>query len=280
MPSFTTLGDVTTYLGNAHSDSMNPLIVLLIPRLSADFELETDRTFDDTPYFEWMDGTGDHWLRPKHYPLVDLRRVAVGTEGAATLTNTTTNGTHATATISSTELKLSRVVSGVADTDSLTLSTSATLALLATAITALGNDWTLTIASGFSLFPSVQLRPGYLGDCRDPVEAQLRVPGSTGFEADIDSSNANLLFSHFGWPRGHQNIFVDYTAGYEIIPVELTHLITKVVAWATLQSGADFTMKREILDNYEYERDLQNLSTSALEQFKSDVNKWKRYSYP
>jgi len=274
MASFTTLSNVKTYLREAYDPSMDDLITLLITRISDLFENSTDRTFDSTAYYEWLDGTGEQELALKQYPIIALRRVVFDTVGAGDITNTTTNATIASVTILNGSMSLSRVVSGVADTETLTLSDYATLTDLSTAITALAKDWTFSVTSAYSLYPSVQLRPGFLGDCLDPSKGYLEIASAASDPVDIKSGNAATLHSSTGFPAGHQNIFVDYTAGYATLPEELTHLITNMVVWSVLQSGQDLNMKRERLDNYEYEREVREVVTNAFDQYASEAYRW------
>src|SRR5262245_11346917 len=133
------------------------------------------REFDSQQFDELYHGNGHHRLLLRQFPIISVARVAYAPTTVLRIRNTSSANQRATVAVTSTGLSLTRVASGTSSTDtSVTWAGNATLTAVATAVNALGNGWTATVAdTSFNLRASADLRSvqGAL-DTKD-VDAEL-----------------------------------------------------------------------------------------------------------
>ncbi len=170
------------------------------------------RTFAADDYREWYKAQHGQTLMLQQYPLLTVRRAAVGVTTAGYLNNTSTDATAATGSVANAALRLT-VTGGVnAGDKSFSLPGYSTMALLAAAVASYGHGWVLTVENEDS--PRA-LREDVFGDVLNGSTAALNAPGST-ISPDIDYRTGALLAGRQG------DVYVDYRAGYETIPDDLT----------------------------------------------------------
>lgn len=168
------------------------------------------RLFAADDYREWYTGCGS-CLTLRQFPLLALRRVCVGATTVGTLSNSSTDAVSASGAVINNTLRLTVVGGANASDSALTLSAYSTMALLAAAVTALGKGWTLTVETEES--PRCLREEGW-SNLLDGSTASLSGPGAA-IAVDVDYRTAAMVSTSAG------DVFVDYRAGYEVIPSDL-----------------------------------------------------------
>lgn len=169
------------------------------------------KDFEQTSYSkESYSGDGRQYLFLKNYPIIYLDRIAIGKRDVLRIKNTNDYST-ASISVSSTGLRL--VKDGTAD-ETVLFSTYTTLTAVATAVKAISGWEAEVISSGtYSNFKSTELLPRYGASAIDDNWVNLAIAEEA---IDILEVYENEGYVKVGgcFPRGSNNIFVDYTAGY------------------------------------------------------------------
>ena len=196
------------------------------------------RNFESTAYKEYYDGRGssnynDGFVNNSgigsyygldntnkvivldNYPIISLNRLSVGTESVIKVTNTNT-GAHASVSCSSTTVTLWKD----GTTNTLSLATYTTMTTLVDAINLLSGWSAGLMSSTYGSYPSTILSEKMGMSCINNYWVYLEMPdeGWSGFEV---YPTEGKIYSSSGFPYGHKNVFVDYTAGYEVVPEDL-----------------------------------------------------------
>ena len=190
------------------------------------------------------------------YPVSSIARLAVNPQTVLTVVNTLSTNQRATVATSTTGITLFWETNGVAaspDTSAV-YATYPTLSALAAQINAVGNGWSATVVPGFEEYPSADLTPiqGALSATSLSANgAQLQMfieapsfsgyssfdgqtfAGTTGWYLDAPKG---LVWSA-AWPRGPQQIRIDYRAGYATPIPDHIQEATILVAVAIFRSG-------------------------------------------
>src|SRR5438093_356554 len=105
------------------------------------------REFDSQSFDELYAGSGAELLLLAQFPIISVARVAYEPTTVLRVQNNSSANQRATVAITSTGLTLVRVASGTTTTDtSVTWAGNATLSAVASAVTALGNGWSASVA--------------------------------------------------------------------------------------------------------------------------------------
>lgn len=246
----------------------------------------TNRDFTLTDYDETYNGMGYSEIILRQYPVSAVSRVSTNLMTVLSVANsdmaTNQRATAALQTtgdfdagLSTTGLTLSRTASGVTTTDTSTLfATYPTLTAVASHITSLGNGWGATVADGYALWPSADLKA--------PQGAQNALTGTgaagAAFQSFVTDANNWTLQAEAGklrlnnqqwdpvfalmniagspllstFPPGFQNLRVQYTAGYNTVPYDVQQacLVTiKAMVYQLQQSGQ---FKSESVKDWSY----------------------------
>jgi hypothetical protein len=251
-----TVADLTTYLGAGAGSYTAAQLAAIVAWADAAVKRYCERDLEATDYRSWL-RVNDGTLFLPDYPIIQLYRATADIEDVATITNAATDAAHISAAIANGLLAL-RVVGGVlASNNTLSLSTYASMALLAAAVNA------LTAATGFSMIVEEERDPR---DLR-PFTAGIQPGGFCYLEApynvvdtiwDIDYEVGIIKGGWQGW------VFVDYSAGYTVIPADLMGACLGIAADALrLAASGGTIMQSERIGDYSYT--LGNaLSTSEL----------------
>lgn len=184
------------------------------------------RDFDATTYHEWVDGTGTQYLMLPQFPIIHLYLVANDIDDALTIANTSADATELFCAVQEDTMTLT-IKGGVnAGSDTLTLSTYASMALLVAAIVALGKGWAATVRTEEDpqLIVPTAMTVG-------ATETAYFYVGSSDFWGEIDVEKAEgILHYDMGWAQGHQNYFVNWQAGYATVPADLRETALHVAA--------------------------------------------------
>lgn len=170
------------------------------------------RTFESTAYtLERYDGKGYDKLNLRQYPVTIVDRVVIGVRDVISIKNTNT-GTSASVSVLTTGLRL--VLNGTVDATDVTFATNTTISAMVTAANAIGSGWVAaSLNSTYNSFKSSDLVTQSGLGCINSRLAYLAIPHEQehGVEADLDKGQLRLPWR---FPKGFQNVFVDYTAGY------------------------------------------------------------------
>jgi hypothetical protein len=222
------------------------------------------RDFSQTAYAEYQSGGNyvNAALLLRQYPVLSITRVAADPTQVLTVQNTSAANQRATVATTSTGLTLYRMASGVATTDtSVTWAANATVSAVASAVNALGNGWLATAQGGFGLFPSVDLNPlqGALSALSGGASLEMHIEDIQGWSGGYGMNGA---YGIYGWrldadtgelygvfPRGQQNIRIDYTAGYATVPQPVQEACVQLVQWLYQQGQTNSAVKSAKLGN-------------------------------
>lgn len=221
----------------------NDTIDAMIAGYSAGFTKYLGREIQAAGYDDLLSGDLQPWLFLAAMPILSVSRVASGSEAAITIKNTSwPTNTRATVQVLATGLRLVRVASGTTTVDeTVTWSSNTTLNAVVTAVNALGNGWSATLAldSNWGTWASEDLRPiqGAL-NVANSAEADLLLFTEEYSDYDVDEK-IGALYRADGWPRGNKNVRAVYSAGFEDVPEDMQE------ACAIMVSGAYWQTKRD-----------------------------------
>lgn len=254
--ALTSVADVRAYAGWTAADAPDALVESLINAATDVIEQFCRRKFAAREYREFQDGPGDAWLLLKQRPIVTVRRVITERIGAFWITYSLPNASQAEVNVSEdgTTMTLRSVVLGSVVTNTITLTAAAsdTLAELAAVITALAG-WTAHVASDtYGGWRSSNLWPVAGLYCLG-TQQMLEIAGApeTTFSIHWD---AGELRSRSKWPSGHQNILVEYRAGYEAgnLPAGLVQVCIDLAKKMFDARAIDSNLKSERLGPWAY----------------------------
>ncbi len=214
------------------------------------------REFDTQQFDELYHGNGHGRLLLRQFPFISIARVAYAPTTVLRIKNTSSANQRATVAVTSTGLSLTRVASGVSSTDtSVTWAGNATLTAVASAVNALGNGWSATVAdTSYNLRASADLRAvqGAL-DAKD-VDAELKIHVKELAGYDVDTDRGELILAPGLaaladdlplWTGGLNFWRVIYTAGYATVPEDVQEACAQWVAALFWQTKRDPGLAQE-----------------------------------
>ncbi len=230
------------------------------------------RTYDRRVF----DGNGRTRFLLDQYPVTRVGRVSLGRTNCFHITNTTaTNFATVEVTSSKVRLNADGTVSDI------TIASSATLNDLITAINAVAG-WSATLLNssdgtrkayytsldGTTKVPEILQMPAHA--CMSPGVAYVEMPDDDleGYyletTATDEDRNTGILYYVGGFTAGHQNLIVDFTAGFTTIPAALEELCLALVKLKYDRAKMDQNLRSESLGDYSY-------STADLKQVSADL---------
>lgn len=261
----------------------------LITASSVLIEKTINCQFTQTDYDELYDGDGGGILITRNRPVNSITRLMGTLDTVMTVaqTDSTTNqiATAALATtgdfesgLTVTGLTLSRTASGVTTTNAVSFSANETLSSVATAINALGNGWSATVAdSNLGKWPAAELVPLQgAGNCLGPgmpfkihttvIGATITDPRAGIIRLDAGSYDPIFAFwsgyggaglgvgqiGNVGMPLGPSAMRLKYNAGYATIPAPVQLACAETVKAAIELAKTDVTLQGETDGAYSY----------------------------
>lgn len=235
----------------------------------------TDRTFVSTTYTnELYDGKGEERLRLKHLPITAVSRVCTDIEEVIQVKNTLTDATTAMVTVDTTNITLTVDGGAGNSTNTLAIGTYTTLSSLVTAINALSSayGWSASIYNTIYNDKKTNKLIVQQIDCTpytstesyqyllmgEPVDGRIKIIDNTYIETDSC------------FPRGSQNIAVNYTGGAAKADVTMLIGILVKAMWMNHQnsteglksySDGDISVIYEALQNTPMFRDIIGKNT-------------------
>ncbi len=167
-----------------------------------------DRDFESTSYKEYQNGKDRQNLFLKQYPIISISRLSIGRINGLKVNNSA-NSTYATVSVTSTGVILNKD----GTTTELLFSAYATLTLMAAAISNETN-WTASVLNTtYASYASTELIKVMGQQCLNTSYAYLDIPEEPEDEFEVYDEEG-YIFKWGGFPRGHRNLRIDYTAGY------------------------------------------------------------------
>lgn len=252
----TTLARVKVHMGISAS-TWDSLLTNLLAAASRYIEKYTDTNWLSASYTEYHDGTGLGYLCLNNKFVTAMTRIATDPETVLEIQNTSSSVQRSHVSVTSTGLSLVHTASAASATNTLAFSTYTTISSLVTAVDALGSGWDAAAVSGFEDFPTADLRVIQHVGCSqfDGNTAELEAYVDELYYNRIDTDNGTVWGN---FPRGIRNIEAKYTAGYTAgaVPDDVQEACCMTVAalYKMAQTGDGGGLKREKLDQYEYEK--------------------------
>jgi len=238
----------------------------LINQVSDRIERICDRRFAAANYREWISGSRQESLRLRNWPVISMTRVGYGATQAISIVY---SGTAVRATVdvyadadggTGGVRCISTTAAGTVTTNDIDAATYPTASTTAAAIEAL-TDWSATLLEECM---ALDLHPDAGGDAKN-VTAYLTYPGQDDHTSRYDRRTGLVTFVRGnapGWgdgddaalhaPSGHQNVLVQYRAGYATLPDDVTMLANQLVAAAYHEGKSNPQLASESLGDYSY----------------------------
>ena len=244
--ALTTLANYKTYAGITASTD-DDLISALITRSTSAIQKFTSRDLIETTYREIRDWDGSSDVLTDQYPIINVTLLSNSRLAAFSIKNTATDSYNSFVSITDTSMILTIQGGGNAGTSTLTLSDSATLTALQTAITALGTNWEMTTpTTDVAKWSPTEILP-VAGLMTQDNFADVDIPGTPDSQFVIDYDEGMISGATSGFHSGHdsygtdygfgrsrsgrQNLIIKYSAGFATTPADLEQIcidLTKV----------------------------------------------------
>jgi len=234
MSDLITLSRAKTSLANLTTTTTEDATLgTLIQACSSAVGAYCGQDFVSTLFDELVDGSDTDVLLLRRYPIVEIQRVAANPVPVLRVRNSGGNA-RASVAVRSTGMRLTRVTAGVTTIDdTVTWSSYPTLALLATAISALGNGWEAATFPGYGGWAAADLfAPAGAYACLDTY-AMLRLHRDILDDWELHPDNGwlhRLGCDGVGWPAGKSRYRVRYQAGYASVPADVQEACAQWVA--------------------------------------------------
>lgn len=244
------------------------LIDRLLAEVSETIERICDRTFGTATYRTWLDGSGERCMLLPNYPITNIYMVTEYTDDVMTLSFS--GGEEASVSATSTAVLLHSVSTTGAETSTTCLlATYKTVTALATYINTL-SGWTATITSSMDTRPTALLKPMWSEDAASPNQATLTIASDSSKIRVSSLTQRSIERDHgFVFPRGRNNLFVWYVAGYTLpvdntghialttegdMPAGLMYVVNSIINEMYQSVTANQTINSERIGGYSYSR--------------------------
>jgi hypothetical protein len=225
-------------------------IAALVTACSKAIKKFCGREFDSQQFDELYPGNGYTRLLLRQFPVISVSRVAYAPTTVLRIRNTSASNQRATVAVTSSGLSLTRVASGTSTTDtSVTWAGNATLSAVATAVNALGNGWTATVAdASYNNRASADHRAilGAFDAMNVDADLTIHLRELTSFDVDTDRGILILGGALVAlcdvlplWSGGRNAWRVVYTAGYATVPEDVQEACAQWVAALFWQTKRD-----------------------------------------
>jgi hypothetical protein len=224
------------------SSADDTAINTLITACSKQIEKYCRRTFASTAYDELYSGTGRRMLILHNFPIVSVQSVRFRPASVLKVRNTNVAVQKARVSVTSSNVVLIEIASGVTTTTNRAIASYPTLGALAGQINSM-TGWEAQVPAGYENWPTTDLYPPIQGAQNAAgVFCDLRMHAEelTGFQIDpargylmrsIVSTDPDFVLPYDPiWPRGLLNFRVQYTAGYATIPEDVQEACAQMVA--------------------------------------------------
>ena len=153
--------------------------------------------------------------------------------------------------------------------ETITLSTTATMALLLTDIVALAKGWSGSVLREGD---PQNLKPEHFGDLLTRTE-HVHLPGDAA-DASLIDADGGLLFIDSTWSNIGQLAFVQYDGGFAVVPDDLSRITLDIAVDLLNDSATSSLLDSEKLDKYAWKRRADMPDIRAA--YKNRLQPWKR----
>ena len=266
--TLTSRATVQAYLGAKAAAYTDGQIDMAVAWAGQAVKSHCERLLEANDYHQWFDGPGGPNLFLPEYPILALRRVCTSAVECISITNSTADAIGYSMAVVNGKLYLTISGGTSAGTNTLTLSTYATMALLVAAINALGSGWAAAVEEEGD---PVDIRPGVEGAQIAGTTLYIYHPADEVL-ANVDRDTGGLAYGT-DWPLGGNCIFVNYRAGHETIPADLQMIATQAACEILFGSGRERGLSSEKLGDSAW---AAKESPGILNQFKDDLKPYRR----
>lgn len=267
--ALTTLANAKEHLRITGTDE-DSLVTNLINAVSAKVETHCARQFLTRSHSEWYDGPGTEWLLLRQLPVTAVTLLSVGFLGALQVQNTSSDATRAMVSVSSTQVTLT-IVGGVnAGSDNVTFTLNISIAAMATAINALGKNWTATALSPYTHILSTELVEKEALYCLDTM-LTLDIPDKPVSDYELHGDEG-MIYRAAGFTSGVRNVRLLHTAGYATVPYDLELIVLEILAESHQKTKRDTSLKSEKLRTYSWTA----ADVSISDRLKEKLSLWRR----
>ena len=261
--ALTTLANVQQF-GNIPTGVDETLLTNLIARATDAIQTFTDRDLLATTYREFYGGDSTRFLPVNQFPIISIQMLSVSRVDAFSITNTSSDAYNAYIQITDSQMILV-VQGGVnAGTETLTLSDSATITALLSAISGLSKGWSTIITTVYANWSPTELIPvsglSALTNSSAGVSntAYPSLPDLPEWDFDFDA-NPGIVKRKIGvFPSGSLNIMIKYTAGYATTPADLEQIAIDLTLVYYRKRKRDPALLKEKLGDYSYEKNQES----------------------
>ena len=256
--NLTTLNRVKQF-ARITGSGQDALITALIPLVSDQVAKLLGADLEETTYRAWVDGSGAEVLRLDNWPVTRVYYVAVSAVDVADVWNSSSSVARAEVSTDATGITLTEHSTAGAETiTAKTYASAATLTLLEAAIEGAAG-WNVEVESGYTAYPSLQIRPLEGQYAYTPDRADLWVPddsvGVKLVDVDMIQRRDGTVF-----PDCRAGVYVHYKAGYTLptndsagtLPGGLLLLVNQMVNDAVRSNTVNAGLKSESLGDYSY----------------------------
>lgn len=225
----------------------------LINAVSEKIESYCGRNIKSRSYTEYRDGDGGYHLALEQYPVTKIARLTIGRRVIGSIVNQSQDATFSSISVQDDKLTLS-VTGGADDGDTeLELITGyPTLSLLQAQVNTVGS-WSMILLPSVGGFLSRHLLDCSGISCLN-ILAHLAYPAvpRADFEL-VEGGQSGILYCPTGFLRGHNNILIEYTAGYVIVPEDIQLVCFQMISEEWKMASRDPGLKSEKLGDYSYQ---------------------------
>jgi hypothetical protein len=286
--SYITLTRAKMALPNTYDGTDDSTLATLIQAASAWVDKYTNRVlsiqniplydgttgaFNSNNYDELLNGTGENTIFVNAVPLISITRISTIVQPALFVRNNDQNtGSRALVAVTTTGVTLTYIANAVTVTNNLAFATYTTINTLVAAINAVGNNWTAGVMGGFGTWSSSDLRPTQGAFGARITTAYIWIE-NYDYGQFVPNMWTGEIYSWQGFPRSHNNIRIQYVAGYATIPDDLQQAIAEIVVATYLQVGINPNLRSESLGGYSYtindKKTFDNLSILSKQTLQS-----------
>ena len=239
--ALTTLDSVKRHLRITTSEH-DTLLPELINSSSKRIERICKRQFLASNYKHWFETQFRDFLLLRQYPIISITRIGVG-EAAAIRATYSGSDLRAIVSVTENEVILTNIDSeGAIITNELAFATYTTSSAIADAINAI-SDWSAELVNDV---PANNLRP-LVGAAAGGNFVDLSHPDQTFTDVRINHETGVLSFNG---KRPDGPMLVEYRAGYEAVPQDISQIANEIVAQAFHAGTHDTNVQSQEFGDY------------------------------
>lgn len=262
--ALTSLTSLKSWMGLTGT-SDDSVLESAIDRSSDIIELYCDRKFKSRTFYEFAQPNGERTVTVDNVPINSINTVAYGSSLTFSITSDTSS-TDVLATVGNdgNEIRLRKVESdGTTTTSTVAFSSYATTSLIVNQINSGVSGWSATLNK--NAYARSLYRFGGRGVIDAPCNLEYPRDNVSEYRVDSDTGKIHIIVDRFPgirsdnassnrFPTGFYPVFVEYDAGYSVIPDDLEQVAIEIAADLYRERKQDRTLSGESLGDYNYSR--------------------------